>query len=263
MVDENRLDKIDVKNEYRVSGDNIIFRYLGFEQFVYLVETKRLYLNHYSKWEDPNEGSSIWQEAGRCMIERQALLDSKSNDIKKIKELEKIAADGVFAMRLVCGTSWTMQRENDALWRIYSANEMGIQIQTTVGKLEGAIKNSFHPKVILYGHYAIGKVKYETPPNFSGNQRYENLLIKYRAFDHEKEIRVLIFPSHNMEILKLVPNGPISAFYAPFSTSLIDEITIDPRAPDWFVETVKLYCKTKNISKVYRSGLYGKKDFIV
>ncbi len=46
--------------------------------------------------------------------------------------------------------------------------------------------------------------------------------------------------------------------FTPIEDDFVDEVRIDPRAEDWIVQTIKSYCKSKNVDNIERSGLYGK-----
>jgi hypothetical protein len=164
-------DAID-KPVYRIMPAKRLFQCLNLKQLV-LVPPK--------KWDDPFEN---W------------LLSSKV-------KLSSTGAQGdMLGMRKeVFGQCWTLHRETDAMWRIYSSDNNGARIKTTPRKLLEALKKHV-------GNYSeiscfIGKVEYKTQKdlvsalkgidlfNTNGSGIAESLLYKRREFSHEREVRLI------------------------------------------------------------------------
>jgi len=132
------------------------------------------------------------------------------------------------------------------MWRIYSQNKNGIRIRTTVEKLleSLSIANVSTPMV----ESGIGKVTYKTDKKIvaavKGTFRedgrmtfgglFRSLLIKRKAFEHEKEIRLIHLdwghelPDSNLFKYEIDPHD------------LISQVMIDPRIS---------YDEFKNIQK--------------
>lgn len=212
---------------------------------MHLVETKKLYLRKAIKWEDPYEG----------MVAK--------NIASKLKEIgaEQFANDYEDALNHTYGTSWTLHEESDALWRIYSPKKTGVQIQTTVSKLKTALKGSLETELkeikdVKDAEFRIRKVKYCNAQILQAllctfvipNDTLNAFLMKNIAYEHEKEVRGLIY----------LPAVDKNMIPASLENEFIDRATIDPRAEDWFVEAIKKYCDRNGIKHVERSGLYGK-----
>jgi hypothetical protein len=101
------------------------------------------------------------------------------------------------------GQCWTLEGFSDAMWRIYSADKMGVRIRTTVRKLLDALSAS-NPGTDAISCF-IGKVRYCTDTKLrefaenhfrrgfgtDGRKIAETLLIKRNAFRHEKEVRLI------------------------------------------------------------------------
>ena len=170
------------------------------------------------------------------------------------------------------GTSWSLLRKSDAMWRIYSQDKMGVQIQTSWEKLESALSRVEFPKEYLEIEdfldikYVVGKVDYNPADNLN---EIEHFLIKKEAFKHEEEIRGLVKFSVTHDPKRYINlnrklTTTINAFfqvkiiYTSMEDDFIEAVSIDPRADDWIVETIKSYCKSKNITNVERTDLYGK-----
>ena len=98
---------------------------------------------------------------------------------------------------------WTLESYSDALWRIYSADQKGIRIRTTVGKLLDSLSapDAVHNPISCF----IGKVEYLKESELKkfaskhflngidtdGENVAETLLAKRKAFQHEKEVRLI------------------------------------------------------------------------
>ncbi len=97
----------------------------------------------------------------------------------------------------VYGQCWSIHKESDTMWRIYSYENHSIQIQSTKDKIENLLKKA---KQI---NYDIHAVDYDVNPSdditriqiqqLKNTQKlYEPYLHKRKAFVHESETRVLI-----------------------------------------------------------------------
>jgi hypothetical protein len=94
------------------------------------------------------------------------------------------------------------------------------------------------------------------------------MVLKREAFKHENEVRLLVCMQAYREINKSPFHINIYGFN--FNPSFfIDSITFDPRADDWFVDTMIKYCKRKGFtcpitkSKLYQNTLYDDTKLIV
>ena len=163
------------------------------------------------------------------------------------------------------GQCWTLERESDAMWRIYSPDKMGVRVRTNINKLY----NSLHSNITLYPEMSafIGKVLYK-PQNYmvkqikdrfemqeqildtSGKGTVKTLLMKREEFKHEKEVR-LVYYNHT-------GNDHGDLFKYTFNPhAVIDEIVFDPRMNDDVVEVFKAHLKSINFTgRVAKSPLY-------
>ncbi len=82
-------------------------------------------------------------------------------------------------------------------------------------------------------------------------------LYKRQPFHHENEIRGIVHPIVNG---KKLPGGECGekVIYAPVADDFIDEVMVDPRAPNWALEALEKYCIKNGINKCGISGLYQK-----
>jgi hypothetical protein len=180
----------------------------------------------------------------------------------------------------IFGQCWTLNMETDAIWRIYSPNLNRVKVKTTVRKMQTMLEEI---KDDWFRSY-IGKVDYKeeseikssiadgisTPESsaFLPDKLIRNFyLSKRRAFEYEKEVRILInLPppeegysnskyqrSKNQDICDLPVNN---------LPDLFDEIVFDPRMPDSLVRAYTAYLKN-NLSYtncLIKSELYNKPE---
>ncbi|OGL41557.1 MAG: hypothetical protein A2042_08580 [Candidatus Schekmanbacteria bacterium GWA2_38_11] len=246
-----------------------------------MLERKKLYLQKVCYWDDPSEGS------GYISLRQDEFIKSTGVTGEVVDKIKSdVAYKDSIKSSYPFGTSWSLLRESDAMWRIYSQDKMGVQIQTSVEKLESALSRVEFPKEYLEIEdfldikYVVGKVDYNPADNLN---EIEHFLIKKEAFKHEEEIRGLVkffvtldmkrYTNFNTKLNTKIgaffqggnypdwmepPGKEVKIIYTSMEDDFIEAVSIDPRADDWIVETIKSYCKSKNITNVERTDLYGK-----
>ncbi len=213
-----------------LSSSGRLYRILSFDRVVQIFEKRELYFAHPSSWSDPYE-----------------------------VRLHHASSHQVF------GQCWCTRGVSDAMWRIYSANHLGVRISTSTRKLREILQ----PSVKALGYtLRLGEVRYESQHDITEEIRdirndlkekfdvaraVDALFLKRDAFDHESEYRAVI---HN----PTVADGEILAgLKLPIDPhKLIDSILLDPRAPDELADALGFYFKEKIKfnKRVTRSVLY-------
>jgi len=164
------------------------------------------------------------------------------------------------------GQCWTLKKESDALWRIYSHDKEGVRIKSTIQKLMNVITygNEILPKKTRAN--IIGKVEYHTEEkiknwvlslkNVDLVDMSKSLFIKRPEFQHEEEVRLIIHKFANQEDDVRGIKRPFLNFeFNPFET--IDEITFDPRVTDEDFKRNKLILEKLGFKKkINQSNLY-------
>ncbi|WP_119307363.1 DUF2971 domain-containing protein [Cohaesibacter haloalkalitolerans] len=217
--------------------DKPIYRIFPVSRFIQVLTTKELTLVKPSKWDDPFENLLL------------------SSEIKVGTTTADIAA-----RNSVYGQCWTLHRETDAMWRIYSPNKDGVRVRSTPRKLLDALKGDC-------GDYSelrcfIGKVRYLTLKSLkkklqsvnifdaNGSGIAESLLYKRKEFSHEKEIR-LVFSGEDHKC-----TSDIFGFKIDPSQTL-DRVLFDPRMSEdlrkSYITAIKALGYTAEIK---RSTLY-------
>ncbi|MCV4267289.1 DUF2971 domain-containing protein [Pseudomonas capsici] len=207
-----------------------LYRIMDFTRVVQIFESKTLYFAHPNTWDDPYE-----------------------------QMLKHPMDHAIFAQ------CWGRLGISDAMWRIYSKNGMGVRISTSPAKLRTTIKESTRAHGLKY---RLKPVKYKSQLTLRNEAKkieadlkecytvpraVDMLYMKRDAFRHETEWRATIYSaSEDRKIQKSGITISVDPHY------LIDNILLDPRAPDELISAFKFYFekKIKFTGKITRSVLY-------
>lgn len=214
-----------------------VYRYMSLKQFMHFIENNKTYLTRISSWDDTWEAPTI--------------------KLPMQHEDGKISKPGYSSGIDLFAQCWTSKKESDAMWRIYSASKDGIKIGTTIKKFE-LLEGPKHYAVdeIFYYENLMEGLKY-CDEHSSIRRIFREGLIKRNEFSHEQEIRLITINAPNMleKVLKDEEN------YLELNLNakdFIEEIVVDPRAEEYYVETIKKYCERVGIEVVpKKSDLYN------
>ena len=228
------------------------------EQYVYRIVSLKRLLELFEKNENVLVKPCLWDDPFENFI-MNSKIRLPSGEISNLMSRE-----------LFYGQCWSKSKASDAMWRIYSPENTGIRIRTTVRKLFNSLGDviSTVPNVKVF----IGNVEYL--PNkklleFSqtvflnvslpqANDLARTLLVKRPAFKHENELRLLYF-----DVEKLNSGNIFKYMVNPHE--LIDQIMIDPRVSYSEYKNIKEYIQknTDYGGSIKRSLLYTLPDSIV
>lgn len=248
-----------------------LYRYVSFETFVGMVQTKALTFVLPSLWDDPKEGLPFLQ-----FVQNK---ESKFHKAFLIALYNKAYAQ-----------SWSKLAESDAMWRIYAYNNRALRIKVKKDKID--LLENVTAMPVVYSDEPFGEQE------FSDYKFLHCLAYKRMAFCHEQEVRLInhykykdqedatqhvnavyvlsedpdrlkivenMFPDMELEdkidrIMELLNEGDkrketknISYAHIP---DFIDGILVHPLAPDWYVEVVREFCSRNNIPFEGQSELY-------
>jgi hypothetical protein len=201
-----------------------LWRYMTLSRFLFLVKEGKLYFSKLAEFtDDPYEGTLPKGQTG------------------EIDENQKLGYG--LAPSLAAVSCW---HENDyesvAMWKLYVPGPEGVAIQTTVAKLKQLDEQS---------PFAIGRVKYldyekESQPNspaYPLPAPYGIVLQKRRSYEHEREVRVVIFNPADIPYQTSVPTERCSGtvgFGVPVRLAdLIDRIVVSPEFPPWAISPLR------------------------
>lgn len=195
--------------------DTPIYRVFSKDRLFKVFQEKKLVLVRPKKWDDPFE-NFIMNSTGELVDGTRFRIDSRDR---------------------FYGQCWTLQKESDAMWRIYAPKKDGIKVKSTIKKLLTELYNTGGPYKAI--SCFIGKVEYFKKEKLkeqlqdsisistlltdpSCRSQASTLLLKRIAFRHEKEVRLIYYSPESCDSdLHPIDVDPHDLF---------DEITIDPRA---------------------------------
>jgi len=216
--------------------DQVIWKYLDFTKLISLLDSSALYFSRADRFDDIFEGSvpkRVLEERGRSILKMRShcphmtphyeerLSDSMSNMTKEAKK----------KMAINC---WHMNdNESAAMWKLYLKSDEGIVIRSTYKRLYNALQNS------EYNFYAgkVTYIDYETD-TFGAHNALNPFVHKRNSFEHEQELRAIVWFDRNKELLK---NKDLSYGLGVKidMSDLIESISVGPYAPQWLHELVK------------------------
>jgi len=221
-----------------------IYRYFHFERLLEVIKTERLTLLKTKVWEDTFEN---------LLYKTKTKIGSLAGHVE-----------------LIYGHCWTLTKESDAMWRIYSPNKQGMRIKTTIDKLAEVARNEENYQTFSTRMRVISPVKY-IPDNKieklvadyslrsmpSSKDALDSLFIKRKEFEHEKEVRLIIHKtakdeySYPEEVMKTNIKFEINP------NDFIEEITLDPRLNEMQTQLYLDIIKSSGyMGKVNKSTLY-------
>lgn len=195
--------------------DTIIWKYMDLSKFLDILISGKMFMSRSDKFEDQYEGT---------------FSEPTFEEIKKISENNPKFLDYYKTHREnVVISSWhTNEYESFAMWQIFTKNNEGLAIQSTIGQLKEALARERN-----FEQY-IGEVNYidykkELIPF---DDAFFPFLFKRKSFQYENEIRVISdVTGSNLTIndgLKI--NVDIN--------KLIKKIYIHPKSENWYKRLV-------------------------
>lgn len=195
--------------------DTIVWKYLDLSKFLDLLLCRQLFMSRSDKFEDQYEGTF----SEPTFEEIKTISGNNPEFLDKYKQHRKN----------VVISSWHINEyESYAMWQIFTKNNEGLAIQSTIGRLQDALA----PENRYEQH--IGEVKYidykkEKIP-FDNN--FFPFLFKRKSFQYEREVRIISDLSpHHLSINEGVKaNVDINR--------LIEKVYIHPKSENWYKNLV-------------------------
>jgi hypothetical protein len=212
-----------------------IWRYMDFTKFVSLVDKQELFFARADKLGDPFEGSYPKGNVQQRASMHKKWLDTLPIQFRNLFEQRPKALSEFYKnlRRFIFINSWHKnEHESDAMWKLYLKSDEGIAIQSTFSRLRDCFSNETPDIYIGEVRY----VDYSREVISEGNFFYP-FLHKRKNFEHEKELRAVIF-----EFPKEPPFAPPFGDGIPVSVDLdilIDRISLAPTSPKWLRELVE------------------------
>ncbi|BEV04332.1 hypothetical protein [Chryseobacterium gambrini] len=239
---------------YFPSDNYKIVRYLDLVKFLSLIQTNRLYFSRLDKFEDNYEGTVPELTAKDykewyTYFTKNHLLDIISTSVEE--HVEQTIAEEKEAKekykKLVCVSCWNKYNsESYALWKIYSDLSKGVMITTSIERLKTAFRDTdeqIQLSEIKYLDYKKDKMQL-------GNMNYP-IIHKSIHYDYEKEIRLIYkvpFES-GLEYDWSKEENQFGKYLDVDVNTLIEEIIVSPKAPQWFFDIISDLLQKYNLKK--------------
>jgi hypothetical protein len=196
-------------------NDTIVWKYLDLSKFLDMLLSQQLFMSRSDKFEDQYEGT--FSEPTFEEIKKIAANNPKFLDYYK-SHREKVVI-----------SSWHINEyESFAMWQIFTKNNEGLAIQSTIGRL----KNALQPENRIEQY--IGNVNYidYKKEYIPFDDTFFPFLFKRKSFQYEREVRIISDVSaQNISINEgLKINVDLS--------QLIEKIYIHPKSENWYKKLV-------------------------
>lgn len=193
----------------------IVWKYLDLSKFLDLLLSRKLFMSRSDKFEDQYEGT--FSEPTYEEIKKIAENNSRFLDYYK-SHREKIVI-----------SSWHINEyESFAMWQIFTKNNEGLAIQSTLGKLKKALESE--KKIEQY----IGQVNYidYKKEYIPFEDTFFPFLFKRKSFQYEREIRIISDVTEN----EIVVNDGLKIDVD--INTMIEKIYIHPKSENWYKNLV-------------------------
>ena len=196
-------------------NNTIVWKYLDLSKFLDMLLSQQLFMSRSDKFEDQYEGT--FSEPTFEEIKKIAANNPKFLDYYK-SHREKVVI-----------SSWHINEyESFAMWQIFTKNNEGLAIQSTIGRL----KEALHPENRIEQY--IGNVNYidYKKEYIPFDDTFFPFLFKRKSFQYEREVRIISDVSaQNISVNEgLKINVDLN--------QLIEKIYIHPKSENWYKKLV-------------------------
>jgi hypothetical protein len=195
--------------------DTVVWKYLDLSKFLDLLLSRKLFMSRSDKFEDQYEGTfsePTFEEIKKLATDNPDFL----NYYKTHRERVAIS-------------SWHINEyESFAMWQIFTQNSEGLAIQSTIGRLQKALKpeNNFDQYIgeVNYIDYKKEYIPFD--------DLFFPFLFKRKSFQYEREVRIITDTSKST--IKLNDGLKINVDI----NQLIEKIYIHPKSENWYKKLV-------------------------
>lgn len=250
-VENTKESRDENKTEVTMNRRNegYLYRILPLRYFLLMLEERKIFIPQICKWEDPYE----------LFLLKQTIMDKSGRNVDTHD-----MAQGIY------GQCWSTQRDNDAMWRIYSPDLLSVRIKSQVYKIEELCNEWQHSGIAKFDCRNVVYNKQKdieawissiNSASFCASTIIDSLFMKRDSFSHEKEYRIIAWQpndrcnTNHSELLEL-----------PFSPEdFIQEVYLDPRLSEQEVSLLKnaIQIKMGEKCRVSQSTLYKLKQHTI
>lgn len=208
----------------QLKHDDVLWRYVDAAKFLDFLENGTLFFCRADNFSDKFEGA--FTPTLRKEIEDSYLANGIDFTYAQFKQRMR---------QTVFVSCWHRDQDDSAaMWALYGKSECSVALTTTVGRLADCLAKAKLPHDL-----AIEKVEYIKhwrDPKIDITPYARVFAYKTKAYQHEKEVRVLLDRSLN-EFEAEMPAGGMPVEVD--CISLLRSIVIAPEAPAWFDKLVR------------------------
>lgn len=196
-------------------SDTIVWKYLDLSKFLDLLLSQKLFMSRSDKFEDQYEGTfsePTFEEIKKLATDNPDFLNFYKT------HREKVAI-----------SSWHINEyESFAMWQIFTQNSEGLAIQSTIGRLQKALR----PETNINQY--IGEVNYidYKKEYIPFDDMFFPFLFKRKSFQYEREVRIISDISDSK--IKINDGLKINVDIS----ELIEKIYIHPKSENWYKKLV-------------------------
>lgn len=195
--------------------DTIVWKYLDLSKFLDMLLSKKLFMSRSDKFEDQYEGT--FSEPTFDEIKKIAVNNPKFLDYYK-SHREKVVI-----------SSWHINEyESFAMWQIFTKNNEGLAIQSTIGRLKSALEPE---KKYIQNIGAVNYIDYKKEL-IPFDDTFFPFLFKRKSFQYEREVRIISDTSVNRVSINDGLKIDINI------DQLIEKIYIHPKSENWYKNLV-------------------------
>ena len=196
-------------------NNTIVWKYLDLSKFLDMLLSQQLFMSRSDKFEDQYEGTfsePTFEEIKKIAANNPKFLDYYTSHREK-----------------VVISSWHINEyESFAMWQIFTKNNEGLAIQSTIGRLKEALRPE--NRIEQY----IGNVNYidYKKEYIPFDDTFFPFLFKRKSFQYEREVRIISDVSaQNISVNEgLKINVDLN--------QLIEKIYIHPKSENWYKKLV-------------------------
>ncbi|UYW01563.1 hypothetical protein K5I29_01140 [Flavobacterium agricola] len=200
-----------------LNNETIIWKYLDLSKFLDLLISRKMFLSRSDKFEDQYEGTF----SEPTFEEIKELLKNKPDYLSNYKAQRK---------NIVISSWHANAHESFAMWQIFTKNNEGLAIQSTIGKLQNSVEYQDRAIDLQIGEVNYIDYKKEYIPF---TDKYFPYLYKRKSFQYENEVRLI---GDATQLNKSVNDG-LKIDIDP--NHLIERLYIHPRSLNWYKNLVQ------------------------
>ncbi|MDN3707589.1 DUF2971 domain-containing protein [Myroides ceti] len=196
------------------SDDTLVWKYMDLSKFLDLLLSEKMFMSRSDKFEDQYEGTfsePTYEEIKKLLKDNPEYLDAYKSKRKNI----------------VISSWHTNYYESYAMWQVFTKNNEGLAIQSTIGKLKQSLIEERIPQ-------NIGEVNYidYKKEHIPFDDDFFPFLFKRKSFQYENELRILA------DVTPLDINVNEGVKIQVDVHTMIEKLYIHPKSENWYKKLV-------------------------